>query len=42
MVGLFFGTLTGFGGLVYGIHLGAKYKSFDGVVGAFKRYINGE
>lgn len=42
MAGLFFGILMGLGGLVYGINLGAKYKSFDGVVEAFKRFVKGD
>lgn len=37
MAGLLFGIITGIGGVVYGIHLGIKYKSFDGVIQAFKK-----
>lgn len=37
MAGLLFSMITALGGLVYGIHLGTKYKSFDGVIEAFKK-----
>lgn len=35
--GLLFGIITGVGGLAYGVHLGVKYKSYDGVIEAFKK-----
>lgn len=41
MAGLFFGVITGLEGLAYGIYLGAKYKSFDGVIEAFKKLVKG-
>lgn len=37
MAGFLFGLLCGSGGLVYGIHLGSKYKSYDAVLTEFKR-----
>ena len=38
MAGFLFSIIVGIGGLAYGIHLGAEYKSFDGVVKAFNRF----